>query len=101
MVTLINLGTIPGTNVDGAFPPWNFNVCTLLTSSSPIYDLSLRPASDSEAGAVEGHMQRRPKRASVNDARFAAVIAVLRQNPGADEAPFFVGITGFRALGAV
>jgi hypothetical protein len=64
--------------MDGAFPPWNFNVCTILTSSSPIYDLSLRPASDSEDGAVEGHMQRRPKRASVNDARFAAVIAVLR-----------------------
>ena len=48
----------------------------------PIYDLSLRPASDSEDGAVEGHMQRRPKRASVNDARFAAVIAVLRQKVG-------------------
>jgi hypothetical protein len=64
--------------MDGTFPPWNFNVCMLLTSSSPIYDLSLRPASDSEDGAVEGHMQRRPKRASVNDARFAAVIAVLR-----------------------
>ena len=30
------LGTIPGTSVDGAFPPWNFNVCTILTSSSPM-----------------------------------------------------------------
>ena len=29
-------GTTLGTNVDGAFPPWNFNVCTLLTSSSPM-----------------------------------------------------------------
>ena len=30
------MGTIPGTNVDGAFPPWNFNACTILTSSSPM-----------------------------------------------------------------
>ena len=28
------VGTIPGTSVDGVFPPWNFNVCTILTSSS-------------------------------------------------------------------
>jgi hypothetical protein len=30
------VGTIPGTSVDGAFPPLNFNVCTILTSSSPM-----------------------------------------------------------------
>ena len=49
---------------------------------------------------VEGHMQRRPKRASVNDARFAAVIAVLRQNPGADEAPLFsLELLGFEPSG--
>ena len=29
-----HMGTTLGTNVDGAFPPWNFNVCAILTSSS-------------------------------------------------------------------
>ena len=28
------MGTIPGTNVDGAFPPWNFN-CTGVTYTNP------------------------------------------------------------------
>lgn len=32
----ITLGTPLGTSVDGAFPPWKTNVCTLLTSSSPM-----------------------------------------------------------------
>ncbi len=30
------MGTIQGTNVDGVSPPYNFHVCTLLTSSSPM-----------------------------------------------------------------
>jgi len=30
------VGTTPGKNVDGASPPWNFNVCTILTASSPM-----------------------------------------------------------------
>lgn len=30
------MGATTGTNVDGAFPPWNFNVCMLLTSSNPM-----------------------------------------------------------------
>ena len=37
------LGTTPGTSVDGAFPPWNLNACTLLTSSSPMSSANLKP----------------------------------------------------------
>ena len=33
------LGTILGTNGTACFPPWIFNVCTILPSSSPMPDL--------------------------------------------------------------
>ena len=35
-IALIRLGTTLGTNADGAFPPWNFNVCPIPTTSSPM-----------------------------------------------------------------
>ena len=41
------MDTTPGTNVDGAFPPWNFNVCTLLTPSSPILDVRCHEVTES------------------------------------------------------
>ena len=55
-------GTTLGTNVDGVAtrrgplaggflialkPPWNFNVCTLLTSSSPILDVRCHEVTES------------------------------------------------------
>jgi hypothetical protein len=51
------LGTIPGTSVDGAFPPWNFNVCTILTSSSPMSSANLKPwnFNDFKAFLLQSH----------------------------------------------
>ena len=59
---LLTLGTELGASVDGGAtrrgplaggsliaiePPWNFNVCTILTSSSPIIDVRCHEVTES------------------------------------------------------